>query len=73
MNVASIGAILPKPHMAAYAGTKALMNNFTESLWAENLGSGVRILSLCPGPTDTTMAAASQVVAGAPRSHGSQT
>jgi short-subunit dehydrogenase len=61
VNVASIGATLPMPYMATYAGTKAFLNHFTECLWAENQGSGVRILSLCPGPTETAWAKTAHV------------
>jgi short-subunit dehydrogenase len=36
-----------------YAGTKAFVTNFTESLWYENKDRGVYVLALLPGVTDT--------------------
>lgn len=55
LNVASTGAYLPSPYLAVYSATKAYVLSFTEALWAENRGSGVRILAVSPGPTDTPM------------------
>lgn len=53
VNVASTAAFQPIPTMAVYAATKAFVLSFTEALWAETRGSGVRVLALCPGATDT--------------------
>ncbi|WP_066517444.1 SDR family NAD(P)-dependent oxidoreductase [Curtobacterium ammoniigenes] len=53
MTVASTAAFQPTPGMAVYGATKAFVLSFTEALWDETRGSGVRILALCPGPTDT--------------------
>lgn len=39
--------------VAVYAATKAFVLSFTEAVWAETRGSGVRVLALCPGPTQT--------------------
>lgn len=58
MNVASIGAWLPVPSYALYAGTKALVRNFTEALAAELKGTGVRAIVVCPGGTRTEFMAA---------------
>lgn len=41
------------PLGAAYAATKAGLHRFAEYLFAENRKSGVRVLHLCPGMTDT--------------------
>ena len=41
------------PQMAIYAATKAFVLSFSEALWAETRGSGVRVTALCPGPVDT--------------------
>ena len=41
------------PQMAVYAATKAFVLSFSESLWAETRGSGVKVTALCPGPVDT--------------------
>ena len=53
LNVASTAAFQPVPDMAVYAATKAFVLSFTEAVWAETRGSGVRVLALCPGPTQT--------------------
>jgi uncharacterized protein len=53
INVASTSAFQPVPTMAVYAATKAFVLSFTEALWWESRGSGVRVLALCPGPTQT--------------------
>jgi short-subunit dehydrogenase len=39
--------------MAVYAASKAFVLSFTEALWEETGGSGVRVLALCPGATET--------------------
>ncbi len=53
INVSSIAGFQPLPYMSVYAATKAFVLNFTEALWAENKHSGVSILALCPGPTES--------------------
>ncbi len=53
VNVASIASFQPIPYMAVYGATKAFVLSFSEALWAENRRSGVRVLCLCPGATET--------------------
>lgn len=53
INVSSIGGFQPIPYMSVYAATKAFVLSFSEALWAENRDSGVKILALCPGPTES--------------------
>lgn len=53
VNVASMAAYLPSPGMAVYAAAKAFVLNFTESLWFESRGTGLRVLALSPGLTRT--------------------
>ncbi len=53
LNVSSIVSLLPLPHMAVYAATKAYVTSFSEALRAELRGTGVSVLALCPGPVDT--------------------
>lgn len=53
INVASMAAYNPIPGMAVYAACKAFVLNFTEALWYESRGTGLRILSLAPGATRT--------------------
>lgn len=53
INIASIAAFQPLPYMSVYAATKAFVLNLSEALWAENKDSGVKILGVCPGPTES--------------------
>ena len=53
INVASTAAFQPIPTMAVYAASKAFVLSFSEALWAETNTTGIRVLALCPGPTDT--------------------
>jgi short-subunit dehydrogenase len=53
INVASIAGFQPIPYISVYAATKAFVISFSESLWAENRDYGVRVLVICPGPTET--------------------
>ena len=53
INVASMAAYQPNPNMAVYRATKAFVLNFTEALWQESQGTGLRILALSPGATKT--------------------
>ncbi|MGL4419763.1 MAG: SDR family NAD(P)-dependent oxidoreductase [Gemmataceae bacterium] len=69
LNVASTAAFQPGPRMAVYYATKAFVLSFSEALWYELRGSGVRVSCLCPGPTETEFAKVSgmnqtQVFAG---------
>ncbi|MBP0000064.1 MAG: SDR family oxidoreductase [Cyanobacteria bacterium SID2] len=56
INVGSIAGFQPLPYLAVYAATKAFVLSFSESLWAENRNTGVKVLAVCPGPTDTNFA-----------------
>ena len=53
INVASMAAYQPIPNMAVYAATKAFVLSFTEALWQESLGTGLRVILLSPGATRT--------------------
>ena len=53
VNIASLFAYQPAPNMAIYGATKAFVLNFTEALWSEARGSGVKVLAVSPGPTRT--------------------
>ncbi len=53
INVSSTAAFQPVPTMAVYAASKAFVLSFTEALWGETGASGVRVMALCPGPTET--------------------
>jgi short-subunit dehydrogenase len=53
LNVASVAAFLPGPHMAVYYASKAYVVSFSEALHAELKPRGVRVTVLCPGPVAT--------------------
>ena len=53
INVASLAAYQPIPNMAVYGATKAFVLSFTEALWQESLGTGLRVICLSPGATRT--------------------
>jgi short-subunit dehydrogenase len=53
INVASLVAFQPVPHMAVYGATKAFVLSLSEALWEENRKYGVKVLGLCPGATAT--------------------
>lgn len=51
LNVASTAAFQPGPLMAIYYASKAFVLSFSEALWEEARGTGVKVSCLCPGPT----------------------
>jgi uncharacterized protein len=53
INVASLLGFQPTPYLAVYGATKAFVLSFTESLWEEARGSGLRVLAISPGATET--------------------
>lgn len=53
VTVASTAAYQPTPGMAVYGATKAFVLSFTEALWAEARGTGLRVLAVSPGATKT--------------------
>jgi uncharacterized protein len=53
VNVASMISYFPSPRMAVYGGTKAFVLSFTEALWYESRDTGLRVLSVAPGATQT--------------------
>jgi short-subunit dehydrogenase len=53
VNIASTGAYQPVPLMAVYGATKAFVLSFTEALWFEAKGTGLKVLALSPGATKT--------------------
>lgn len=57
LNVGSVAGFLPGPGMAVYYATKAYVHTFSDSLWQETKGSGVRVTALAPGPVNTAFLA----------------
>lgn len=53
VNVASTAAFQPIPQLALYGASKAYVRTLTEALWKEAQGTGLKVLALCPGPTET--------------------
>jgi NAD(P)-dependent dehydrogenase (short-subunit alcohol dehydrogenase family) len=55
INVASIQAYDPSPHLLAYAATKGAIVNFTKGLSAMAMKQGVRVNAVAPGPVWTPL------------------
>jgi short-subunit dehydrogenase len=53
LNVASVAAFLPGPHMAVYYASKAYVVSFSDALHWELRRRGIRVTALCPGPVPT--------------------
>lgn len=53
INVASTASFQPTPGMAVYGASKAFVLSYSEALWQECRGTGVKVLALCPGATET--------------------
>jgi short-subunit dehydrogenase len=53
INVASTAGFQPLPYMAVYGASKAFVLSFSQALAEEYRARGLRVLALCPGPTDT--------------------
>ena len=53
VNVASTAAFQPIPTMGTYAASKAFVLRLSMAMWHELRPSGVTVLALCPGATDT--------------------
>lgn len=53
----SVEGLMGCPYSAAYSASKALVVALGEALWGELAGSGVDVLTLCPGATESEAAA----------------
>lgn len=53
VNIASTAAFQPTPFMATYGASKAFVLHWSLALTEELRGSGVHVLAVCPGPTET--------------------
>lgn len=56
VQVASTAGSVPMPYEAVYASSKSFVIHFGEALWEEMRGTPVRVLTLCPGFTETDFA-----------------
>jgi short-subunit dehydrogenase len=61
INVSSAAGFQPIPYMATYAATKAFVTSFSEAIAEENKGHGIRVMALCPGPTETNFFTAAKI------------
>lgn len=59
--VSSVAAFQPLPYMATYAGSKAFNLVQALALRHELKPFGVRVIALCPGPTDTEFAGVARI------------
>jgi uncharacterized protein len=50
---ASFEGFIGNPYSAGYSASKALVVSLGEALWGELLGTGVDVLTLCPGATES--------------------
>jgi short-subunit dehydrogenase len=53
MFTSSIVATMPGPYFAVYAASKAFVQSFAEALYTEFEETGITVMALQPGPTDT--------------------
>lgn len=53
VNIASMAAYQASPTMAVYGASKAFVLSLTEALWFEARGTGLRVLAVSPGATQT--------------------
>ena len=53
LNVSSVAGLIPLPHMAVYAATKAYVNSFSDGLRMELRDTGITVTAVLPGPADT--------------------
>jgi len=56
LNVSSSASLVPVPHLAVYAATKAYVTSFSEALRAELRNANISVTALCPGPVPTEFA-----------------
>jgi len=67
VNIASLAALHGVPYLAAYSASKAALAATSQSLRAELHGSGINVLLVYPGYTDTDIFKVEKKVGGARR------
>lgn len=55
INIVSLAAECPHAYMSTYSATKAGLYHYSIAMGAELRHRGVKILTVCPGPTDTPL------------------
>jgi short-subunit dehydrogenase len=70
VNVSSAGQFTPFPMLGHYSASKAALAAATETLRNELSGTGVHVLHVVPGPTETAMHAEGLTITGAARALG---
>lgn len=53
LNVSSVAGLVPLPHTAVYAATKAYVNSFSDGLRMELRNTGITVTTVLPGPAKT--------------------
>lgn len=53
INISSEGVFMIVPGNAIYSGVKAFLKTFTEGLHMDLMGTGVKVMAVCPGLTHT--------------------
>lgn len=66
VNLSSVAAFQPGPWMMIYYATKAFVLSFSEALRRELRGTGVQVVTCCPGPTATGFGRRAGVMKPAP-------
>lgn len=61
MTVSSLAGLMPIPYQAAYAGTKAFVTNYMQSIAAEMDGENISYTIFSPGGIDTEMVSGSNL------------
>jgi NAD(P)-dependent dehydrogenase (short-subunit alcohol dehydrogenase family) len=49
VNIASIGGLIPVPHLAPYSASKFALVGYSDALRAEVAKDGIRVTTVCPG------------------------
>lgn len=70
VNVASIAALHGVPYLSGYGAAKAAQVALSQSLRSELHGTGVHVMVVCPGYTDTNLFESEKNVGGARRPAG---
>jgi hypothetical protein len=55
INISSEGAYIIVPKNAVYSGVKSFLKSFTEGLHLDLMGTGIRVMVVCPGLTHTDL------------------